>query len=82
MALKSRIEDTVSKAEGVLGDPAPEAPVVDLGDPGSNTIKMCITGWTRPRDHQMITTYDHVLTAISKALADGLPDRAEQSRAA
>lgn len=82
MVLKSRIVDAVSKAEGVLGEPAPEALVVDLGDPGSNAIKIRVTWWTRPRDHQMITTHDRVLTAISKALADGEPDRAGQSRAA
>lgn len=82
MVLKARIVDTVSKAEGVLGEPVPEALVVGLGDPGSNAIKIRVTWWTRPRDHQMITTYDHVLSAITKALADGAPDQAEQSRAA
>jgi small conductance mechanosensitive channel len=62
MGLKSRIVDTVSRAEGVLREPAPEALVVGLGD-------------------QMVTTYDHVLTAITMTLAEGEP-QAEQPRAA
>ena len=82
MGLKSRIEDAVRKAEGVLAEPSPEALVVGLGDPDSNTIKMRVTWWTQPRHHQMMTTHDHVLTAIRTALADRLPDGAEQSRAA
>jgi len=80
--LKSEIADTVCKAEGVLAEPAPEVLVVGLGDPGSNTIKMRVTWWTRPRDHQMVTTYDHVLTAVTKTLADHAPHQAEQPRAA
>lgn len=68
--LKSRIVDAVSSAEGVLREPAPEVLVVGLGDPGSDIIKTRVTWWTHPRDHQMITTYDHVLTAITEALAD------------
>jgi small conductance mechanosensitive channel len=84
VALKSRIVDTMRKAEGVLSDPAPEVLVVDLGDLGSDTVKIRITWWTRPRHHQMITTYDHVLTAIRKTLAEAAPPQAadDQSRAA
>lgn len=68
--LKSRIEDTVSKAQGVLLDPSPEALVVDLGDPVSRVIKLRVSWWTHPRHHQMVTTYDHVLTAIRKTLGE------------
>jgi small conductance mechanosensitive channel len=81
MSLKSRIVDTVSKSEGVLREPTPEALVVGLGDPGSNTIKMRVTWWTRPRDHQAITAYDRVLSAITHTLAEP-PHQADQSRAA
>jgi hypothetical protein len=42
--------------------------VVDLGEPGSDIIKIGVSWWTRPRDHQMLTTYDRVLTAIRKPL--------------
>lgn len=80
--LKSRITDTVGKAEGVLAEPSPEALVVGLGDPDSHTVKMRITWWTQPRDHQMITTYDHVLTAITKTLANGVRHQPEPSRVA
>ena len=55
---------------------------MDLGGPGVKAITIRVTWWIRPRDRQMITTYDHVLTAISKALADGTPLQAEPSRAA
>jgi small conductance mechanosensitive channel len=69
-ALKARIEETVKHADGVLSSPSPEALVVDLGDPVSSTIKIRVSWWTRPRDHQMVTTYDHVLTAIRKTLSE------------
>jgi small-conductance mechanosensitive channel len=84
VALKSRIVDAVRKAEGVLPDPSPEALIVDLGDPGSDTITIRVTWWTRPRHHEMMTTYDHVLTAISKVLASGPQQRNadKKSRAA
>jgi small-conductance mechanosensitive channel len=80
--LKARIVDEVRKAEGVLADPVPKALVAGLGDPGSNTIKIRVTWWTRPRDHEMVTTHDRVLTAISNALAGGSPNQVEQPRAA
>jgi small-conductance mechanosensitive channel len=68
--LKSRIVDTVRKTEGVLPDPSPEALVVDLGDAGSDIVKFHVSWWTRPRQHQMMITYDRVLTAIRKTLAE------------
>lgn len=70
VGLKSRIVDTVRKAEEVLPDPPPEALVVDLGDPGSDTIKIRVSWWAQPRYHQMMTTHDHVLTGIRKALVE------------
>lgn len=82
VGLKSRIVETVSKAEGVLAEPAPEALVVNLGDAGSDTIKLRVTWWTLPREHQMITTHDQALTAISKVLADGEHHQSQQPRAA
>ncbi len=67
--LKSFIIKTVSKVQGVLSDPGPEVFVMDLGDPDSNTIKLRVLWWTgAPRQHQMLTSYDSVLTAISQTL--------------
>ena len=80
--LKARIVDAVRKAEGVLAQPVPEVLVVGLGEPGSNTLRVRVTWWTRPRDHAMVTTHDRVLTAISEAGANGAPNPAEQPRAA
>jgi small-conductance mechanosensitive channel len=81
--LKARIVDAVSKADGVLADPSPEALVSDLGDPIAGVVKIRVSWWTRPRQHQMMTTYDHVLSAIRKALVEDAQDSAEtHSRAA
>jgi small conductance mechanosensitive channel len=67
--LKSFIIKTVSKVQGVLSDPTPEVLVMDLGDPDSNLVKMRVLWWTRaPRQHQMLTSYDSVLTAIRQTL--------------
>jgi hypothetical protein len=67
-----------------LPDPAPEALVADLGDADSDVIKVHISWWTRPRQHQMLTTYDQVLTTIGKTLAEAAPQQApdKQSRVA
>jgi small conductance mechanosensitive channel len=67
--LKSFIIQTVSKVHGVLPDPAPEVLVMDLGDPDSDVVKVRVLWWTRaPRQHQMLTSYDSVLTAIRQTL--------------
>ena len=66
---KSRIVGTVSKVEGVLPAPSPEVLVMDLGDPDSDAIKVRVLWWTRaPRQHQMLASYDRVLTAIRQSL--------------
>jgi small conductance mechanosensitive channel len=68
--LKSFIIKTVSKVQGVLSDPTPEVLVMDLGDPDSNTVKVRVLWWARaPRQHQMLTSYDSVLTAIRQTLS-------------
>jgi small conductance mechanosensitive channel len=67
--LKSFIIKTVIKVQGVLSDPSPEVLVMDLGDPDSNTVKVRVLWWTRaPRQHQMLASYDSVLTAIRQTL--------------
>jgi len=67
--LKSFIIKTVSKVQGVLSDPSPEVLVMDLGDPDSGVVKVRVLWWTKaPRQHQMLTSYDSVLTAIREGL--------------
>jgi len=77
-ALKARIVDAVGKAEGVLGEPPPEALVSDLGDPVSGVVRIRVSWWTRPRQHQMMVTYDHVLRAIRRALVEDARESAEK----
>ena len=82
-ALKGRIVEAVTKAEGVLAEPSPEALISDLGDPVAGVVKIRVSWWTRPRQHQMMTTYDHVLSAIRRALGEDAQDSADkQPRAA
>ncbi len=70
LELKSFIIKTVSKVQGVSSDPSPEVLVMDLGDPDSNTVKVRVLWWARaPRQHQMLTSYDSVLTAIRQTLS-------------
>jgi small conductance mechanosensitive channel len=67
--LKSFIIETVSKVHGVLPDPVPEVLVMDLGDPDADVVKVRVLWWTRaPRQHQMLASYDSVLTAIRQTL--------------
>ncbi len=68
--VKSFIIKTVSRVQGVLSDPTPEVLVMDLGDPDSNTVKVRVLWWARaPRQHQMLSSYDSVLTAIRQTLS-------------
>jgi small-conductance mechanosensitive channel len=67
--VKSRVVDAVRKVPGTLSEPSPEVLVLELGDLESNTLKLRILWWTKaPRQHQMLTSYDGVLTAIRQTL--------------
>jgi small conductance mechanosensitive channel len=67
--LKSLIINAVSKVQGVLPDPRPEVLVMDLGDPDLNAVKVRVLWWTKaPRQHEMLASYDRVLTAIRQTL--------------
>jgi small conductance mechanosensitive channel len=67
--MKSRIVNAVRQVPGTLSDPSPEALVLDLPDADSG-LKIRILWWTKaPRQHQMLTSYDAVLTAIRQALS-------------
>ncbi len=65
--IKSRVVRTVRAVPGVLSEPVPEALVVKLD---SDTVTVRVLWWTNaPRQHQMLGSYDTVLTAISEALS-------------
>jgi small-conductance mechanosensitive channel len=67
--LKSFLADTVAKVDGVVSTPAPEALVIDRGDPDTGMVKLRLTWWTKsPRQHEMVASHDRVLTAIRQAL--------------
>lgn len=68
--VKSLLVKTVSKAQGVLSDPNPEALALDLTDPDSNAVKVRILWWTHgPRQHEMLSSYDRVLSSIRLTLS-------------
>jgi small conductance mechanosensitive channel len=78
--IKSRIVNTVSTVPGVLADPKPEALVTDLTDLDASAVKVRILWWTKaPRHHQMLSSYDEVLSAIAQTLSR---TQADNSRAA
>ncbi len=80
--LKSRIIEAVRAVPGVLPDPAPEVFVMDLTAPDSATVKLRVLWWSSdPRQHQMLSSYDKVLTTLAAAL-DHSPGNQEQGRAA
>jgi small conductance mechanosensitive channel len=68
-ALKSAISNAVRKVPGVLSEPSPEVLVLELSDLEANTVKLRLLWWTKaPRQHQMLTSYDSVLSAIRQAV--------------
>jgi small conductance mechanosensitive channel len=79
--LKSAVIKTVAAVPGVLSEPAPKALIVNIDVPNSDAAKLRVLWWTSAsRQHQMLTSYDQVLTAIAEAL--GRPGIPEQPRAA
>lgn len=64
--VKSRITKAVQSAPGVLPDPAPEVRVVNV-DSGSVKLKILWSTKTT-RQHDMLASYDQVLTAIAESL--------------
>ena len=78
---KSLLADTVSRVDGVLPDPAPEALVVDLGEPASGVVKLRLSWWTKSsRQHQMMASHDRGLTGIRETLGRLAVDQTEESR--
>ena len=74
--LKSVIISAVRKVPGTLSEPSPEALVLELGDLDANALKLRVLWWTKaPRQHQMLTSYDSVLTAIRQAISGYTADQ-------
>jgi small conductance mechanosensitive channel len=68
-ALKSEIAVATQKVAGVLSNPGPEVFVMDLNAPDPSTVRLRILWWSNdPHQHQMLGSYDQVLTAIAQAL--------------
>src|SRR5712675_1357918 len=81
--VKSRIVEAVRKVPGTLSEPGPEALVLELADLDSNALKLRILWWTKaPRQHQMLTSYDGVLTAIRQTLGQYLTEQNRKSNRA
>jgi small conductance mechanosensitive channel len=67
--IKRLIVETVSKVPGVLSDPAPEALLTTIDDSEMNSFKIQVLWSTKAsRQHDMLQSYDRVLTAIGAAL--------------
>lgn len=69
--LKSVMVNAVRKVPGTLSEPSPEVLVLELSDLESNALKLRVLWWTKaPRQHQMLASYDSVLTAIRQAVGN------------
>src|SRR5271166_4823451 len=67
--IKSQIMNAVRALPGLLSEPAPNVLVVGLDAPNSDAVKIRVLWWTKsPRQQQMLSSYDDVLTAIAKTL--------------
>ena len=74
--LKESIVQAVREVPGVITDPPPEVVVVDLN---LEALKLRVLWSSRdPHQHEMLRSYDQVLTAIAQALEE---HRAEKSPA-
>jgi small conductance mechanosensitive channel len=68
--LKASLVSAVESVPGVLSDPAPEAFVMDVNAPDPGSVKLRVLWWTHePRQHQMLGSYDRVLTAMRAVFA-------------
>jgi hypothetical protein len=63
--LKKKIVCGVRKVPGVLPEPAPEALRVDVAP---DAAKIRVLWSTQHSRHQMLTSYDQVLTVLSETL--------------
>ena len=80
--VKSEIVNAVRAVAGVLPDPSPEALVVGLDTSAPDAIKLRVLWSTKaPRQHQMLYSYDKVLSAIAAAVLER-EAKIKESRAA
>jgi small-conductance mechanosensitive channel len=69
VALKSEIAAATQRVTGVLTNPAPEVFVMDVNAPDPSTVRLRVLWWSNdPHQHQMLGSYDQVLTAVAQAL--------------
>jgi small conductance mechanosensitive channel len=81
--LKTRIIRSVGAVPGTLQDPRPEALVLNLNDADPTALTIRVLWWTKaPRQHEMMTSYDGVLTAIWKTVKEPSESNQAGSRAA
>lgn len=77
--LKKVIAEAVRRVSGVLSDPSPEVLVLEVN---ADSVKMRILWSTHDsRQHQMLASYDQVLTAIAEALDQGAGSERERPAA-
>src|ERR1700752_4919520 len=63
--------NAVRKVPGTLSEPSPEVLVLELSDLEANAVKLRALWWTKtPRQHEMLKSYDSVLTAIRQAVSN------------
>jgi small-conductance mechanosensitive channel len=83
--VRSQVLKAVKSVPGVLADPRPEVLLADVGAPDSNIVKVRILWWMKSsRQHEMLASYDAVLTAINKTLTSppaAGPERARERAA-
>jgi small conductance mechanosensitive channel len=81
--LKSLLLNALTRVPGVLSEPAPEILVIDLGDQESHTLKLRVLWWTKAaRQHQMLESYDRVLSALRETLRSATGQDAKRNRVA
>jgi small conductance mechanosensitive channel len=76
--IKDLIVDAISDVPGVLPDPAPEALLMDVNGADLSSFKIHVLWSTKTtHQHEMLRSYDQVLTAISGALRNRSEKSAE-----
>jgi small conductance mechanosensitive channel len=81
--IKARIVEAIRSTPGTLPSPAPEALIFDLSDLKAGVFKIRALWWTRTsRQHEMLMSYDAVLSAIHRALSESGAEAIKEPRAA
>lgn len=81
--MKSRILQAVAAVPGILKDPRPEALILNLNDVDAAALTIRVLWWTRAsHQHEMLTSYDAVLTSIWKAMTRSADKQGNTQQAA